>query len=68
LNDAGGDAVTDLTANEMAERIVRSLKQNSADFERQRLEQRRASVRQLVVIFLVFAVGVAAGALLKGAL
>jgi hypothetical protein len=52
----------------MAERIVRSLRQNSADFERQRLERRRAGMRQLAVIFLVFAVGVAAGALLKGAL
>jgi len=60
--------MTDLTSNEVAERIVRSLKQNSADFTTQHLAQRRANRRRALVICLVFAVGVAAGLILKGAL
>ena len=60
--------MTDLTAEEMAERIVRSLKDNSAKFERQRHAQRNAFVRRFLVVSLVFVVGVAAGALLKAAL
>ena len=60
--------MTDLTAEEMAERIVRSLKENSAKFERQRHAQRDAIVRRCLVVSIVFVVGVAAGALLKAAL
>ena len=60
--------MTDLTSREMAERIIRSLKENSSDFERQRRAQRNASVRRILVIFVIFAVGLAAGVLLKAAL
>ncbi len=60
--------MTDLTSPEVAERIIRSLKENSADFERQRRAQRNSSARRVVLIFLVFAVGLAAGILLKAVL
>ena len=60
--------MTDLTSREMAERIIRSLKENSSDFERQRRAQRNAGVRRILVIFVIFAVGLAAGVLLKAAL
>jgi hypothetical protein len=60
--------VTDLTSHELAERIIRSLKENSADFERQRRAHRLASVRRILVITIIFAVGLAAGVLLKAVL
>lgn len=60
--------MTDLTSHEMAERIIRSLKENSADFERQRRAQRNAGLRRVLVITLVFAVGLTVGALLKALL
>ena len=60
--------MTELTANEMAERIIRSLKENSAEFVRKERAQRLARVRKILLFFGVFAAGVAAGALLVAAL
>ncbi len=55
--------MTDLTADEMLDRIQRSLKENSAEFSKKRHAGRNARIRQAVVICLVFAMGVAVGAL-----
>jgi hypothetical protein len=60
--------MTDLPSHEMAERIVRSLKQNSADFVRQRRAQRNARVYRILVVCLIFAAGLGVGVLLKAAL
>ena len=56
--------MTDLTADERAERIIRSLKENSAELARELRAERTARIRQVLVMGLVFVTGVAAGALL----
>jgi hypothetical protein len=56
--------MTDLTTDEMAERIIRSLRENSAELAREQQAQRSARVRQIVVVCLIFVTGVAVGALL----
>jgi uncharacterized membrane protein YoaK (UPF0700 family) len=56
--------MTDLTTDEMAERIIRSLKENSAELAKQQQAERNARVRQIVVVCLIFVTGVAVGALL----
>jgi len=55
--------MTALTDDEMFDRIQRSLKENSAEFARERNAQRHARIRQALVICLVFAAGIAVGAL-----
>ena len=60
--------MTNMTSDEWAEKIIRSLKENSADFKRQRQAERYAKVRQVLVVCLIFAAGLAAGVLLKTAL
>ena len=50
--------------DEMAEAIVRSLKENSAEFVRKERDKRVARVRKILLFCSVFAAGVAAGALL----
>jgi hypothetical protein len=57
--------MTDLTSDPKFERILRSLKENSAEFDRKRQAQRNARIRQALVVCLVFAIGVAAGALVR---
>jgi len=60
--------MTDLTSDEMAERIIRSLKENSADFVRRHRARRTARLRKILLFCLVFAAGVATGAFLVTAL
>jgi len=60
--------VTALTTDEVAERIIRSLKENSAELASELRAERHARVRRIAVMGLVFIVGVAAGALLMTAL
>ena len=56
--------MTDLTADQMFDRILRSLKENSAEFVRKERARRMARVRQILLFSCVFATGVATGALL----
>jgi ferric-dicitrate binding protein FerR (iron transport regulator) len=56
--------MTDVSANETVERVLRSLKENSAEFQRKRHAERNARIRKALVICLVFAIGLAVGALL----
>ena len=60
--------MTDLTADEMFNRLVRSLKENSAELARERRAEQSARVRQIAVVCIIFVTGVAAGALLMTAL
>ena len=60
--------MTDLTADQRFDRILRSLKENSAEFVRKERDQRIARVRKILLFCCVFAAGVAAGALLVTAL
>jgi hypothetical protein len=60
--------VTALTTDEVAERIIRSLKENSAELAGELRAERHARVRRIAVMGLVFVIGVAAGALLMTAL
>jgi hypothetical protein len=60
--------MTDMTSDEWAEKIIRSLRENSADFKRQRRTQRYAKARRILIVCLIFAAGLAAGILLKTAL
>ncbi|MEA2950112.1 MAG: hypothetical protein QOI40_5442, partial [Alphaproteobacteria bacterium] len=57
-----------LTSDEWADRIIQSLKDNSADFKKQRRAQRNAKVRRILVVSLIFAAGLGVGVLLKAAL
>jgi hypothetical protein len=60
--------MTRLTTDEMAERIIRSLDENSAELARELRAERTARVRQITVIGLIFVSGMVAGALLVSAL
>jgi hypothetical protein len=60
--------VTELTADQIFDRILRSLKENSAEFVRKERDQRMARVRKILFFCCIFAAGVAAGALLVTAL
>jgi hypothetical protein len=60
--------MTDLTADEMFKRIVRSLKENSAELAREQRAEQNARVRQIAIMCLIFVGGIAAGALLITAL
>jgi hypothetical protein len=60
--------MTDRAADERAERIIRSLKENSADFVRKRRAQQNARVHRILHMGLIFVIGVAIGALIVSAL
>lgn len=54
----------DVAADQLFERILRSLKENSAEFVREKCARRNAPIRQIVYACVVFASGVVIGALL----
>jgi hypothetical protein len=56
--------MTDLTADDTVDRVVRSLRENSASFERERRAARTAKFREIVLQGLVFAAGLVAGLLI----
>jgi hypothetical protein len=60
--------MTDMTSHEWAEKIVQSLKENSADFKRQRQVERNAKINRALAVCLIFAAGLGVGVLLKAAL
>jgi hypothetical protein len=60
--------MTEFTANEWADRIVRSLKEKSAELAREERARRFAPVRRALVLGGVLAIGIALGALLVTAL
>jgi hypothetical protein len=60
--------VTDLTADQLFDRILRSLQENSAEFAREERARKTAHLRKILTFCVVFAVGVAVGALLVVAL
>jgi hypothetical protein len=55
--------MTDVAADETVRRVKLSLKENSANFVRERHAQRYARFHRVIVIGLVFAAGVVAGGL-----
>ncbi len=57
-----------MMADEIADRIVRSLKDNSAELAREQRSKQAAHARRLALMCLIFAAGIAAGALLVTAL
>ena len=60
--------MTSLTTDEMADRIVRSLKKNSSELATEQRSAANARIRQIGLVCLVFATGLAAGAALMIAL
>jgi hypothetical protein len=56
--------MTDLTADDTVDRVVQSLQENSASFERERHSARTAKFRQITLQGLVFAAGLVAGLLI----
>ena len=56
--------MSDVAADLLFERILRSLKENSAEFAREKHARRNARIRQIVYIGVVFASGLVIGALL----
>ena len=56
--------MSDVAADQLFERILRSLKENSAEFARKKHAQRSARIRQIVYVCVIFASGIALGALL----
>jgi hypothetical protein len=56
--------MTGLTSDELFERILRSLKENSAEFARKERARRMAPIRRIVFGCLIFASGVIVGALM----
>lgn len=56
--------MSDVAADQLFERILRSLKENSAEFAREKHAQRNARIRQFVYVCVVFASGVTIGVLL----
>jgi hypothetical protein len=59
--------MTNLASHELAERIIQSLKDNSADFKREERAKRHAKVRRILVVCLIFAAGLGVVVLLKAA-
>jgi transcriptional regulator of NAD metabolism len=53
--------MTSFSANERAERIIRSLKENSAAFVRKRRAQQFARIRNIILVCFVAALGFIAG-------
>jgi hypothetical protein len=60
--------MTDQTSRELADRIIQSLKDNSADFVRQKQAKRNAKIYRVLFVCLIFAAGLGVGVLLKVAL
>jgi hypothetical protein len=60
--------MTHLTTDEMADRLIRSLQENSAELDRRQRAERNARARRIALICLVFLSGIAVGALLVAAL
>jgi hypothetical protein len=56
--------MSDVAADQLFERILRSLKENSAEFAREKRARRNARIRQTAYVGIVFASGIAIGALL----
>lgn len=56
--------MSDVAADQLFERILRSLKENSAEFAREKHARRNARIRQIAYVGAIFASGVAIGALL----
>jgi hypothetical protein len=56
--------MSDVAADKLFERILRSLKENSADFVREKRARRNVRIRQTVYVGVVFVAGIALGALL----
>ncbi len=56
--------MSELTADEVYDRIVRSLKENSAELAREQRAEQNARVRHIAIVCGIFVAGVAAGALL----
>jgi len=59
--------MSDLAADQLFERILRSLKENSAEFAREKRARRHARIRQIVYVCVLFAGGILVGALLMKA-
>jgi hypothetical protein len=57
--------MTDVTADETVDRVIRSLEANSANFAEQRRAARGATFRKLMVVGFVFVAGVVAGLLIR---
>ena len=64
----GRARLASLSNDEMADRIVRSLKENSAELAAEQRSQGNARVLRYGLICLVFVAGIAAGALIATAL
>ena len=56
--------MSDVAADQLFERILRSLKENSAQFVREKHARRNARIRLIAYACAIFASGVAVGALL----
>ena len=56
--------MSDMAADQLFDRILRSLKENSAEFVREKRARRNAQIRQIVYVCIVFAAGIGLGALL----
>ena len=56
--------MSDVAADQLFERILRSLRENSAEFARNKRAQRSARIRQIVYVCVIFASGIVLGALL----
>jgi hypothetical protein len=60
--------MTDMSANEKFDRILRSLKENNAELAREQRSEQTARIRQITIMCIIFITGIAAGALLVTAL
>lgn len=56
--------MTDISAHELHDRILRSLKENSAEFQRRARAERFARIRLPLFVGLAFAAGIGVGMLL----
>jgi hypothetical protein len=60
--------MSNLSANEKFDRILRSLNENNAELAREQRGERTARIRQITIMCIIFITGIAAGALLVTAL
>jgi hypothetical protein len=56
--------MTDVTTDEMFDRILTSLRENNAELSRELRAERYERVRQVATMFAIFIAGMVAGALL----
>jgi hypothetical protein len=56
--------MSDVAADQLFDRILRSLKDNNAEFAREKRAQRTSRVLKIPCVCVVFAAGIALGALL----